>query len=285
MKLGLSTQNTAAGLRPDVLARALEERGFESLFVGEHPHVPTSLATPYPAGPAAAPAYERAMDPFVSLMAAAAATSTLKVGTGVCLCLEHDVMDLAKSVSTLDLLSGGRVLFGVGAGWNREELANVRADIPWSARYRALNECVGALRALWTQDEAEFHGEFFDFEPVWSYPKPVQSPGPRILCGTGGKVGTSHAVQFADEWMPMAMALGDVSRKVTKFRQVADEAGRADIPISILLSETPSEALLAELVGVGVERIVFSAPFASEYDHDLVRTYLDSCVELTRNLH
>lgn len=283
MKIGLSTPNTADGIRPDSLARALEERGFESLFVGEHPHVPIA-STPYPAGEADAPPYERSMDPFVSLMAAAAATTTLKVGSGVCLCLEHDLMDLAKTVSTLDVLSAGRVLFGVGVGWNREELANVRPDIPWGARYRALSECIGALKELWTRDDAEFHGEFFDFDPAWSYPKPAQPTGPRILCGTGGKVGTGYALQWADEWMPMAIALGDIQRKVTKFRQLAAEAGRGDVPISILVSDTPDLAMLEGLAELQVERVVFSPPPASEHDPEALFAFLDSCVELTRGL-
>lgn len=284
MKLGLSTQNTADGLRLDVLARELEDRGFESLFVGEHPQVPSSLATPYPAGPERAPAYERALDPFVSLMAAAAATTTLKIGTGICLCLEHDVFDLAKSVATLDVLSGGRVLFGVGVGWNREELANVRPDIPWAARYRALGECVGALKALWTEDDAAFHGEFFDFDPVWSYPKPLQPGGPSIMCGTGGKVGTSHAVQWADEWMPMALALGDTRRKIAKFRQVAEQAGRADIPVTVLLSDPPDAATLEELAACDLGRVVVSAPLSTEHDPNALLAFLDGCADLATKL-
>ena len=134
------------------------------------------------------------MDPFLTLMAAAAATERLSIGTCVALPLQHDVFDLAKTVATLDRLSGGRVLFGVGVGWNVEELANHR-PIRWSQRYRALAECVAALRALWCDEESEFHGEFFDFDPVWLFPKPLQQPHPPVLCGMGGKLGTREAVR------------------------------------------------------------------------------------------
>jgi probable F420-dependent oxidoreductase len=280
VRFGLSTHNTAQSVRIGVIARAVEERGFESLFVGEHPQVPTSLATPYPSGQAGAPPYEREMDPFVSLSAAAATTSTLMLGTAVCLALEHDVFDLAKSVATLDVLSGGRVLFGVGTGWNVEELANVRPDVPWSARYRALSECVLALQQLWTVDEAEFHGEFFDFDPVWCAPKPVQSPHPRILAGLGGRIGSAHALQWADEWLPMAVALGQEQRKVTKFRQVAADAGREGLPISVLLPPTATVELVGNLVSLEVERIIFTSPPALEHDQDALFGFLDDCLAL-----
>ena len=147
MQLGFSTMNTPDDVRADVLARALEERGYDSLFMGEHSHIPVSRKTPYPAGGELPPQYLRMMDPFVSLTMAAMATTTLRLGAGVALALEHDVMDLAKSAATLDLISGGRLLFGVGVGWNEEELANHR-PIPWKKRYLALEECVGALRRL-----------------------------------------------------------------------------------------------------------------------------------------
>ena len=189
VELGFSSMNTPEDPAPDVLAGWLEERGFESFWVGEHPHIPTSRKTPYPAGGDLPPQYLRMMDPFVSLTAAACATERLLIGIGVALPLEHDLFDFAKSVATLDRLSGGRLQLGVGVGWNEEELANHRPDIPWSQRYRALAECIGALRALWADDESEFHGRFYDFDPVWSYPKPLQRPHPPILCGTGRKLG------------------------------------------------------------------------------------------------
>src|SRR3954454_16491052 len=160
--------NNPKDLRPDVLGRELEARGYDSLWIGEHSHIPVSRRTPYPAGGEMPSQYTRMMDPFLSLTVAAGATERLLLATGVALPLEHDLFALAKTVATLDHVSGGRLLFGVGVGWNEEELADHR-PIPWSQRYRALAECVAALRAIWCDDEAEFHGEFYDFDRVWAF--------------------------------------------------------------------------------------------------------------------
>lgn len=258
MRLGFTTMNTPEDVRPDVLGKALEDRGFDSLWIGEHSHIPVARTTPYPAGGDLPAQYTRMMDPFVSLMLAATTTTELLLTTGVALPLEHDVFALAKTAATLDLLSGGRLLFGVGVGWNEEELANHR-PIPWSKRYRALAECVGALRSLWTDEESQFHGEYYDFDPVWSFPKPVQRPHPPIVCGTGGKLGTSHAVQWADEWAPMDIALGYVPRKVEKFREAAAEAGRGDIPITIVTYGDPTLETLELYRSIGIVRVVVGA--------------------------
>src|ERR1700712_131550 len=206
--------NTPEDLPPTEMGKVLEDRGFDSFWIGEHSHIPASRKTPYPSGGDMPVQYRRMMDPFISLMATAAATTNLRLGLGVCLPLEHDLFDLAKTVSTLDHLSGGRVEFGVGVGWNQEELANHKPNITWGQRYKALAECVAALRALWTQEDSEFHGQFYDFEPVWSDPTPVQSPHPKVWCGTGGRLGTVHAVEWADGWLPMDIALGDVKKKI-----------------------------------------------------------------------
>jgi probable F420-dependent oxidoreductase len=259
VELGFSSMNTPEDPAPDQLARWLEERGFESFWVGEHPHIPTERRTPYPAGGDLPLQYLRMMDPLVSLTAAACATERLLIGTGVALPLEHDVFDFAKAVATLDRLSGGRLQLGVGAGWNQEELANHRPDIPWSQRYRALAECVGALCALWVEDESEFHGRFYDFDPVWSHPKPLQRPHPPILCGTGRKLGTTHAVAWADAWMPIDVALGDVVRKVGRFRDLAAASGRPHMPITIVAWGDPFPDTLRRYRDLGVERVVLVA--------------------------
>ena len=249
--------NNPDEIAPDVLAQELEARGYDSLWVGEHSHIPVSRRTPYPAGGTMPDQYKQMMDPFLALLLAATASPGLLIGTGVALPLEHDLLDLAKTVSTLDRLSGGRLLFGVGVGWNEEELANHR-PVPWAQRYRALGECVAALRSLWCDDESEFHGEFYDFDPVWSFPKPVQRPHPPVLCGTGGRVGTREAVAWADGWMPMDIALGNVAKKVTRFREAAADAGRdpAAIPITMVTFGDPDLATLAGYRDIGVERVV-----------------------------
>jgi probable F420-dependent oxidoreductase len=283
MELGYSTQNTPEDLTPDVLARELEARGYTSLFLGEHSHIPVSRRTPYPTGGEMPSEYRRMMDPFVSLTMAAMATERLQLGLGVCLVLEHHVLDLAKSVATLDHVSGGRVLFGVGVGWNIEELENHRPDITWPQRYRAAEECVGALRACWADDESSFHGRFFDFDAVWSFPKPVQRPHPPVLLGTGGRVGTEHAVRWADEWMPMDVALGNVAKKVTRFREVAAAAGR-DIPISMVTFGDPTPETLHHYRELGVVRTIIGASRADLDDPSTTLAFLDRYAPLIPEL-
>jgi probable F420-dependent oxidoreductase len=282
--LGFSSMNTPEDPAPATLARELEARGFDSLWIGEHSHIPTSRRTPYPAGGELPPQYVRMMDPFVSLTAAACASERLTIGTSVALPLEHDVLDLAKSVSTLDHVSGGRLQLGVGVGWNVEELANHRPDIPWALRYQALAECIGALRALWTDEESEFHGRFFNFDAVWSFPKPLQRPHPPILCGTGGKVGTTHAVDWADEWMPMDVTLGDVAKKIGRFRQAAEAAGRGDIPITIVAFGDPTPATLHHYRDLGVRRVVLGAARKGWDDPAATLPFIDCYAELIDEL-
>ena len=250
--------NTPEEVRPDVLARALEDRGFDSLWIGEHSHIPASRRTPYPAGGEMPSPYSRMMDPFVGLTLAATATTVLLLGTGVALPLEHDLFALAKSVATLDLISGGRVRFGVGVGWNEEEFTDHSA-IPWRQRYRALEDCVAALRALWRDDDAEHHGEFFDFDAAWSFPKPIQRPYPPVVCGMAGRLGTEHAARWGDEWMPMDMALGDVAKRVAKFNARTAHLGRGRIPITLVTFGDPTFDTLKEYRDVGIERVIVGA--------------------------
>src|SRR5215469_652216 len=184
MHLGIFSYNVEYGARPDALARACEERGFESFWVGEHTHIPATRQTSYPGGDPLPRPYYHMADPFVSLMAAAAETTTIKLGTGVCLVVEHDPIVLAKTVATLDWLSGGRVLFGIGGGWNREEMRNHGTNP--STRWALMRERILAMKEIWTRDAAEFHGRFVDFDPIWSWPKPVQRPHPPVLVGSDG---------------------------------------------------------------------------------------------------
>jgi probable F420-dependent oxidoreductase len=199
--------------------------------------------------------YTTMMDPFISLTQIGEHTTHLLLGLGVALPLEHDVLALAKTASTLDVLSNGRLQFGVGVGWNQEELAN-HSNVKWSMRYRALAECVGALRSLWVDDESEFHGEYFNFDKVWSRPKPMQQPHPPIWFGAGGKLGSQHTIAWADGWMPLDVTLGDVPKRVAKFRQLSTDAGRQDIPISMVAFGDPSLDTLLMYRDLGIERVI-----------------------------
>jgi len=261
MKIGLASPNSSYGVPTAELAIDTEQRGYDSLWVGEHSHIPASRGTPHPSGIDLPRLYWHMRDPFVSLAAAAQATTTLQLVTGVCLVLEHEIIDLAKSVASLDDVSGGRFQFGVGVGWNREELANV-SSVPWAQRYNAMRETVAALRALWTEEEAGFSGEFVNFEPSWVYPKPMQSGGPPVLMGCQGRVGLRHVAEYADQWCPIDVGFGDVGQGIGWFRDAAAAAERDPdtIPVSIYSFGAPDEATLARYQDLNVERVVFSAP-------------------------
>lgn len=255
MKIGYTTMNTPADIAPRILGPLLEDAGFDSIWIGEHSHIPVSRSTPYPTGGDMPWQYTTMMDPFISLTQVGEHTTNLLLGLGVALPLEHDVLALAKTASTLDVLSNGRLQFGVGVGWNQEELAN-HSNVKWSMRYRALAECVGALRSLWVDDESEFHGEYFNFDKVWSRPKPMQQPHPPIWFGAGGKLGSQHTISWADGWMPLDVTLGDVPKRVAKFRQLSTDAGRQDIPISMVAFGDPSLDTLLMYRDLGIERVI-----------------------------
>lgn len=259
VELGFTTMNTPDDPPPGELAAALEDRGYDSLWIGEHSHIPASRDTPYPAGGAMPMQYTRMMDPFLSLVSAAEATDRLLLATGVALPLERNLFALAKSVATLDHLSGGRSIFGVGVGWNREELADHRPDIPWAQRYRALDEAVAALRALWTEDEATFHGDWFGFDRAWAFPKPLQRPHPPVYCGAAGRIGTAQAVSWGDGWAPMDVALGDVEKRIARFRDDVTDAGRDEVPITLVTFGDPDPDVLRRYRDLGVERAVIGA--------------------------
>jgi probable F420-dependent oxidoreductase len=261
MKIGLSSPNSSYGVPTAEMAVDAEQRGYDSLWVGEHSNIPTSRGTPHPSGIELPRMYWHMRDPFVSLAAAAQATTTLKVTTGVCLLLEHEVLDLAKSVATLDEQSNGRFEFGIGVGWNREELENVSA-VPWGQRYNAMRETVAALRALWNNDEAGFDGEFVNFESSWVYPKPSQPGGPSVLMGCQGRIGLRHAAEYADEWCPIDIGFRDVGQGIGWFRNavVAAERDPDDIPITIFSFSAPSAETIDSYADLGVSRVLFGAP-------------------------
>ncbi|HEV3229956.1 MAG TPA: LLM class F420-dependent oxidoreductase, partial [Solirubrobacteraceae bacterium] len=191
---------TDYSIGPAELARLVEERGFESLFFPEHTHIPASRDTPYPAGGDLPQEYWHTYDPFVALTAAAAATERLRIATGICLVIERDPITTAKEVASIDRLSGGRFLFGVGAGWNVEEMANHGTD--FRHRFGVMREHVEAMKAIWTEDEASYHGKYVDFDRILSWPKPLQQPHPPVIVGGNGERVLERVIAFGDEWMP-----------------------------------------------------------------------------------
>ena len=238
---------------PAELARMAEERGFESLLFPEHTHIPASRETPYPAGGELPPEYSRTYDPFVALTAAAAATTRLRVGTGICLVIERDPIVTAKEVASLDLLSGGRVEFGVGAGWNREEMRNHGTDP--RTRMAVLAERVAAIRAIWTQSEASYHGDHVSFDRIWSWPKPVQDPHPPVWVGGNGPTVEDRVLAFGDGWMPNVIDDDELLGRIAALRARAGY----DVPVSINASPRRPERL-ERYAEAGVERAIFYLP-------------------------
>ena len=257
MRLGISTFPTQASIQPAALGRALEERGFESLFVSEHTHIPVGLNVT-PGGREIPEEFAHTYDPFVSLAAAAASTERLLLGTAVCLVTERDPIHTAKEVATLDRVSGGRFLFGVGGGWNRGELANHGTE--FASRWRLLRERLLAMKEIWTHETAEFHGEFVDFDPMWQWPKPVQEPHPPVIMGGSAEKSIARAVEYCDGWMPIADR-GDVplADLVGKLQAAAGEAGRDRIPVT-LYGAAPKPDRLEVYAQAGVDRCLLALP-------------------------
>lgn len=276
MEIGFFSMNTDFGVGTVELARALEERGYASLWVGEHSHIPTSRRTAYPAGGDLPKGYWHMLDPFVSLGAAAAVTSKLRLGTGVTLVLERDLVALAKEVATLDLISNGRFDFGVGVGWNEEELAT-HTTIPFRQRYRAMREAVAAMRACWTQDESSFEGEFFNFEPLWSYPKPVQSPHPPIYFGAAGKLGMAHTAEWANAWCPIEVAFRDLGVGIGRMKAKLEEAGRDPeaMPITLFAWGSPDPGKLERFRDLGVDQVLLGTGTNTGAEMDSTLRLLD----------
>src|SRR5436190_16098252 len=232
MKFGIAVFPTDYAADPSTIARLVEQRGFDSLFFPEHTHIPVSRRTPYPGGGELPRAYSHTLDPFVALTAAATATERLLVATGICLVVERDPITTAKEVASLDQVSGGRFLFGVGAGWNAEEMQNHGTDP--HRRFSLMRERIEAMKAIWTQDEAAYHGRHVDFDPIWSWPKPVQKPHPPVLVGGNGEKVLDRVLAFGDGWMPNRIKPQDEQfvQRLDELRRRAEEAGR-EIPVTI----------------------------------------------------
>src|SRR5712692_4478135 len=260
MQFGVTMFPTDYAIDVVELGRAAEAHGFESLFVPEHTHIPTSRRTPYPGGAELPREYSHALDPFVALGAVAAATSTLRLGTGVCLVVERDPITLAKEVASLDHVSRGRVLFGVGGGWNREEMENHGTDP--ARRWQVLRERVLAMKQIWTHDEAEFHGQYVNFDPIWQWPKPVQRPHPPVLVGGNGPGTLQRVLEYGDGWMPIPGRTGPpIEERIAELERRAAEAGRPPIPATIFWA-TPEPKAIERYAALGVVRCLFGLPAA-----------------------
>lgn len=268
--------STDYAMRPDDLARELEARGFESFWVPEHTHIPASRRSPWPGGADLPKDYWHTYDPFVALTAAASVTKNLKVATGICLIIERDPITTAKEIASLDMLSNGRFLFGIGGGWNAEEMENHGTD--FKTRFSLLRERVLAMKEIWTKEEAEYHGRFVNFDPIWSYPKPVQKPHPPILMGGDGPKTFDRVIEFCDGWMPIGYRMEGLTEKITDLRRRAEAAGRDPQTISItIFGAKPEREALDQLEAAGVERAIFMLPAA---DRDTVMPLVDKYVGL-----
>ena len=255
MELGLAILLTDYSIQPARLGALAEERDFESLFLAEHTHIPASRDTPYPGGAELPREYSHTVDPFVGLSAAATATERLRVGTGVCLVTERDPIVTAKEVATLDHVSGGRVLFGVGAGWNKEEMRNHGTDP--RRRWAVMRERVEAMKAIWTHEQAEYHGRFVDFDPIWSWPKPAQKPHPPVLVGGVGEKVLDRVVAYGDEWIPNRVKDADeLGERIAELQRRAEAAGRGRIPVTVFGAKR-EQPVLERLQAVGVTRSLF----------------------------
>jgi probable F420-dependent oxidoreductase len=259
------------------LGRAVEERGLESLFLPEHTHIPVSRETPWSGGGDLPREYAHTLDPFVALAAIAAVTTRIKLGTGICLVIQRDPILLAKEVASLDHISGGRFLFGVGAGWLREEIANHGTEP--RQRWGVFDERMRAMQAIWSSDEASFHGRHVRFDPIWSWPKPVQQPRPPVLLGGDYTAAIQRVIELADEWMPHPDR-GDqpLEERIAGFWQASEAAGRGRLPVTVYGSRAEPK-LVEEYQAAGVSRCVFRLPAAAA---DEVLPALDRAAALAR---
>src|SRR5436190_5028542 len=258
MDFGVMMFPTDDAVAPDELARMAEDRGFESLFFPEHTHIPASRETDYPGGGELPAMYSHTHDPFVALAIASAATKRLLVGTGICLVIERDPIITAKEVASVDRLSGGRFLFGVGAGWNREEMANHGTDP--GRRFGVMRERIEAMKAIWTSDEASYHGRYVDFDRIWSWPKPAQRPHPPIIVGGNGEHVLDRVVAYGDEWMPNQIeSVNELRGRMEQLGRMASDAGR-DAPRVGLYAAPAKAEEMASYDAIGISRYVLFVP-------------------------
>ncbi len=259
MQFGASMFFTDYSMGAADLAVALEARGFESIWAPEHSHIPLSRKSPWGGGGDLPKHYYDVMDPFVSLTAAAMATRRLRLGTGVCLVQQRDAIQTAKLVASLDQISGGRFLFGIGIGWNQDEMEN--HGVVFESRAKLAREKIEAMKAIWTQPKPEYHGEFINFEPMMAWPKPVQKPYPPIIVGGAFPQGARRAIRYGDGWIPLTgrATSGDIAEYLPRFQQMAAEAGRDPATIPLSLFAVPEEVdTLKRYRDLGISRVVVS---------------------------
>lgn len=266
MQYGVAIFFTDYSIGPAELGLALEERAFESLWAPEHSHIPISRESPFPPGGELPKKYYDVMDPFVTLPAAAAVTKRLKIGTGICLVIQRDTIQTAKSVASLDQISNGRFLFGIGAGWNAEEMAN-HGTTDFKARFEIMEESVAAMREIWTKPEARFNGNHIKFSPMMTWPKPLQKPYPPVIVGGAFPYAAKRAIAYGDGWIPHATRPEygghDITAKLPEFREMAKAAGRDPATIPITAFNVPHDIdTLRRYEAAGVDRVVFSIPSA-----------------------
>src|SRR3954452_24709996 len=259
MRIGGAMFFTDYSMSPTELARALEERGFDSLWVPEHSHIPLSRKSPFPSGGDVPKKYYDVMDPFVVLGAAAAVTKTLLLGTGICLITQRDPIQTAKQVASIDQISSGRFLFGIGNGWNEDEMAN--HGTVFASRHKLARERVEAMKEIWTKSKPEYHGEFVNFDPMMTWPKPIQKPHPPVIVGGAFPYSARRAIRYGDGWIPQAARGGykEIGDLIPEFRKMATEAGRNpdDIAITVWFPRREVD-LMKRYADMGVERVVFN---------------------------
>ncbi len=281
MKFGVMMFPTDQSIRPDDLAREAEQRGFESIFYPEHTNIPVGRKTPWPGGGDLPEEYRRLHDPFIALMAAAAATESIKIGTGISLVAQHDPVVLAKTVASLDVLSNGRFVFGVGFGWNEDEMEQHGVDPQY--RRSIVREKILAMKSLWTQEAGSFDGKFVHVDATWSWPKPEQKPHPPILVGgVGSDTVFKHVIDWADGWMPIGGRY-DIFERIDALRTQAEAAGRDPASIAVTIFGAPRDPeVLERYEAAGVVRAIFGLPPA---ERDIVLPALDRRAAMLQRVH
>ena len=278
MRVGAFYFPTDYGINMAELARALEDRGFDSLFVPEHTHIPASRKSPFPGGGELPKRYSHTHDPFVALAFAAAATKKLKLGTGILLVPQHEPIVTAKSIASLDQLSGGRFIFGIGGGWNVDEMENHGAR--YATRFKQMREHVLAMKELWTKEEASFDGEFVKFDRVWSWPKPAQQPHPPVILGGETDHTLRRVIEYCDGWFPRPRGGFDVVKGVAHLRQMAEKAGRDPSTITTIVFGSANDAKVLESYDkAGIQSALLAIPDESR---DEILRYLDKIAPLAK---